>query len=279
MLDCFPTAYPLTLLGMVQFTFVGVFLYMSVAYGLSVWLGNAGIVDVFWGAGFGLITLVWLAVKHTEGPLVWVFAGMMLLASIRLTWHIGQRFVHEYPKEDPRYTAFRNHFSQHPELMTFLVFQFQGLLMTIVSLPIYLGLLYLSTASVSGWQWAAVGVYLLAWLGESIADAQLDRFKKDPDTTGQTCRRGLWNYSRHPNYFCQWLLWVSYAVFVTPLNWPWGLLGWVSPVLMLHFLINVTGVKATEEHAVQSRADYAEYQKTTSMFVVWPFKPVPDFLK
>ena len=117
-------------------TGTGVFAYMSLAYLLSVLLRNAGIVDVFWGAGFGLIALVSCLILTSQNTSMLVLAGMLILASVRLTWHIGQRFVNEYPKEDARYTAFRKHISTNPELMTFLVYQIQGLLMTLVALPL-----------------------------------------------------------------------------------------------------------------------------------------------
>lgn len=258
-------------------TGVGVFAYMCIAYLLSVLLRNAGIVDIFWGAGFGLIATVsclTLAPKNTSAI---VLACMLILASIRLTWHIGQRFIHEYPKEDARYTAFRKHFSKNPELMTFLVFQFQGILMTLVALPLYFALS--SGAQLLPIHYVAIVVYILAWLGEALSDTQLDRFKKEPRNQGKTCRIGLWRMSRHPNYFFQWLLWVSYATFVLPTLYPWSLAAFISPLLMLHFLINVTGVKATEEHALESRKDYREYQESTSMFIPWPFKTIPQFLK
>lgn len=264
-------------LSLMLVTGVGVFFYMCLAYLLSRGLRNAGIVDVFWAAGFALISIVCFRILKPAGSSATVLVLMIVLASLRLTWHIGQRFIHEYPKEDARYTAFRQHFSKYPELMTFLVFQFQGVLMTLVAMPIYIAIY--SRSNVLPVQYFALIIYFLAWLGEALSDMQLSQFKRQSTNTGKTCRVGLWNISRHPNYFFQWLLWVSYALFVLPSNFPWSLIAFISPALMLHFLINVTGVKATEEHAVKSRKDYAEYQKSTSMFIPWPFKSVPEFLK
>lgn len=258
-------------------TGLGVSVYMCVAYLFSVLLRNAGIVDVFWSAGFGLIASIYYGVLKPDSISTTVFCAMVILASARLTWHIGQRFLHEYPKEDARYTAFRAHFSKHPELMTFLVFQFQGVLMTLVAIPIYMAMF--SSSSLTPLHYIAMGIYIVAWLGETVSDVQLDRFKKQQNTQGMTCRVGLWGLSRHPNYFFQWLLWVSYALFVIPHHAPWSLIAFISPLLMLHFLINVTGVKATEAHALKSRKDYRQYQQSTSMFIPWPFQTVPDFLK
>ncbi len=100
-----------------------------------------------------------------------------------------------------------------------------------------------------------------------MADSQLAQFKHDVKTKGKTCQIGLWQYSRHPNYFFQWLLWVSIALYASAS--PFGWYAWIAPALMLYFLLFVTGIKATEERALVSRSDYAEYQKRTSAFVPW----------
>jgi len=103
---------------------------------------------------------------------------------------------------------------------------------------------------------------------EGIADRQLYYFKKNPENASKTCREGLWKYSRHPNYFFDWMTWVGYAVFA--LGSPWGWIGLISPALVLYFLLDVTGIPATEAQALRSRGDeYREYQRTTSSFVPW----------
>jgi steroid 5-alpha reductase family enzyme len=105
-------------------------------------------------------------------------------------------------------------------------------------------------------------------LGESVADAQLNRFRANPANKGKTCRVGLWNFSRHPNYFCEWLVWVGY--FVYALGSPGGWMAVYAPALMYLFLTRVTGIKATEEHALRSRGeDYRQYQRTTNAFFPW----------
>jgi steroid 5-alpha reductase family enzyme len=113
-----------------------------------------------------------------------------------------------------------------------------------------------------------VAFWATGLLGESLADRQLARFRADPANKGKICQIGLWNYSRHPNYFFEWLVWVGYAVFA--LGSPWGWLGFIAPALMLHFLLNVTGIPMTEELSLKSKGDaYREYQRTTSAFVPW----------
>ena len=101
-----------------------------------------------------------------------------------------------------------------------------------------------------------------------LSYAQLAAFKRDPANKGGVCDVGLWRYSRHPNYFFEWLIWIAYAVFA--LASPYGWIAIAMPVLMLHFLINVTGLKATEEQALRSKGErYRQYQARTSGFIPW----------
>jgi steroid 5-alpha reductase family enzyme len=101
-----------------------------------------------------------------------------------------------------------------------------------------------------------------------LADAQLNAFKRRPDKSSPVCDVGLWRYSRHPNYFFEWLIWVAYFLFAAAS--PWGWLGILSPVAILFLLLKVTGIPMTEEQAVRSKGDaYRRYQKTTSAFVPW----------
>ena len=111
-------------------------------------------------------------------------------------------------------------------------------------------------------------MWVLAVAGESLADWQLAQFKRNPASRGRTCRAGLWRYSRHPNYFFEWLVWVAFALFAV--SSPLGFLALACPAAMLYLLLQVTGIPATEAQAVLSRGDdYRNYQATTSMFVPW----------
>ena len=111
-------------------------------------------------------------------------------------------------------------------------------------------------------------LWAVALTGEAVADRQLARFKARPSSRGRTCREGLWRYSRHPNYFFEWLVWVAYALFA--LASPYGALALICPVVMLYLLFRVTGIPATEAQALRSKGDdYRRYQATTSVFVPW----------
>jgi steroid 5-alpha reductase family enzyme len=159
-------------------------------------------------------------------------------------------------------------------LRFFFFFQFQALLDLFLSLPFLLACLDTS-APLGIPEKIGAAIWIVGILGESVADAQLEAFKKNPANKGKTCRAGLWNYSRHPNYFFEWTVWVGYAVFCIAA--PWGLLGLLAPALILYFLLRLTGIPATEAQALRSRGDeYREYQRTTSAFVPWfPEKNFP----
>jgi steroid 5-alpha reductase family enzyme len=114
----------------------------------------------------------------------------------------------------------------------------------------------------------AIALWTVALIGEAIADAQLERFKAQPSNRGRTCRIGLWRYSRHPNYFFEWLIWVAYALFA--LASPYGWIAIACPLVMLYLLFRVTGIPATEAQALRTRGeDYRQYQAATSAFVPW----------
>ena len=104
--------------------------------------------------------------------------------------------------------------------------------------------------------------------GESVADAQLHRFRSQPSNAGRTCSQGLWNYSRHPNYFFEWLHWFSYVAWALPYDWGW--LSLMAPVVMFYLLFSVTGIPYAEKRALLNRGDeYRTYQKRTHAF--FPF--------
>ena len=114
----------------------------------------------------------------------------------------------------------------------------------------------------------AIAVWVIAIAGESIADRQLDNFRNNPSNKGQVCKDGLWYYSRHPNYFFEWLHWWTYVLFA--ITYPLGWLSILAPALMLFFILKVTGIPPTEKQALKSRGErYREYQRTTNAFFPW----------
>ena len=111
---------------------------------------------------------------------------------------------------------------------------------------------------------------VVAVVGEAIADAQMEAFRRDPATKGQVMNRGLWRYSRHPNYFFESLHWIAYVPLA--IGSPWWWLALLPAVGMAWLLLKMSGVPILERHLVQSRPGYADYMRTTSVFIPWPPK-------
>ena len=230
---------------------------------------NAGIVDVLWS--FGLGGAACLLACLGDGAL----APRLILATLGLAWgarlglHLWHRVSHE--AEDGRYRYLRQHW-QGSQLKFFLFFQAQALLIVLFALP------FLAASRTSSDEPLHLAMAIAIWLacvaGEGIADRQLARFRADPSTKGRTCRAGLWRYSRHPNYFFEWLHWFSYVVLA--IGSPQWALAWLGPVLMYLFLRYLSGVPFTEAQALRTRGeDYRDYQRTTPMIFPW-FPKTPD---
>ncbi len=233
---------------------------------------NAGIVDIAWAFALVLLALLYAHMGIGYPPRKWFFATMVAFWGLRLAMHLFTRVVgHE---EDGRYQQMRKDWGGRIELKFFLFFEFQAVLAVILAIPFLLICINPGPTRISVLEWAGFVIWIVALFGESLADQQLKKFKSDPAHKGKTCRAGLWNYSRHPNYFFEWLIWVSYFVFA--LAAPYGWVSIICPLLMLYFLFKVTGIPATEAQALRSRGDdYREYQRTTSAFVPWIRKSQP----
>ncbi|AXK71177.1 DUF1295 domain-containing protein [Lysobacter sp. TY2-98] len=231
---------------------------------------DAGIVDVVWAGGVGASAVV-LAVLG-DGAL----APRIALALFGGTWgfrlatHLWRRVRGEH--EDGRYAALRAGWGDHGARW-FAVFQAQALLVVIFALPF---VAVARTPITPAWPilLAAMITWLLAVGGEAVADAQLARFRADPRNRGRTLRTGLWKYSRHPNYFFEWLHWFTYVLLAvgSPIAW----LAWAGPITMYVFLRWLSGIPHTERQALRTRGDdYRAYQRSTPMLFPWFPKESP----
>lgn len=245
---------------------------VAMAMMLLVWvmarmLNNAGIVDVAWSLGFGLIAVVFLLIGTGSPARTQLFTAMVVIWSLRLGLYLWGRVASHHPTEDARYATLRSQFPKSTWLMFFGFFQLQAVLLAVLSFPAAI-VASNPRSGIDVLEWCGAALWLVAMLGEAIADIQLDRFRRNPDNKGKTCKVGLWRVSRHPNYFFEWLIWVAFFIFA--LGSPQGWIAIFCPIVMLIFLFKVTGIPATEEQAVKSRGDeYREYQRTTSVFIPW----------
>ena len=228
---------------------------------------NAAVVDVGWGNGFALMAVVAFFLGDGWFERKLLVAALVVFWGERLTIHLLVDRVLGGKPEDGRYQQMRQEWKTNLNAKFFAFFQFQTLLVVVLSLPFALAMLNTSQGF-TALDLVGAGLWLVGIVGESNADAQLRRFKSRPDSAGRTCREGLWNYSRHPNYFFEWVIWIGYGTLA--LGTPWGWLGLLSPLAILYILTQLTGIPLTEAQAIRSRGDdYREYQRTTSAFVPW----------
>jgi len=233
---------------------------------LHVRIRNASIVDVAWSAGIGILAVLYAAVGTGDPARRTIAAAMGGVWSARLALYLARRVAGA--PEDARYQALRERWGGNTVLKFLWFFLFQGILDVVLAVPFLLVSLN-AVPGLGGFEIAGIGLWLVAVTGEAVADAQLKRFKADPANRGGICDRGLWRYSRHPNYFFEWLVWCAVALFA--LGTPWGWVSIACPAMMLHFLLRVTGIPMTEEHMLRTRGDaFRAYQRRTSAFVPLP---------
>jgi steroid 5-alpha reductase family enzyme len=228
--------------------------------------GNATLVDAGWALSLVALAAVYAALAPGQVEHRILIATMAGLANLRIAGLVLGRVGQG---EDPRYRELRRRWRERGrEQLTFAVFyQAQAFVALLLSAPILLAV-FNQTEGIEPVEWAGAALWAAAVSLESVADAQLRRFKAEPANKGRTMRNGLWRYSRHPNYFFQWLTWVAYAL--VALAAPYGWIGFLAPVLILYLILFVTGIPPAEEQAVKSRGDdYRRYQRETSPFVPW----------
>jgi steroid 5-alpha reductase family enzyme len=260
MMDIMP-APQLLLLG-----WMGAAALMAILWAWHLRLRNAGVVDVGWAMSVGGLAAFYGVFGPGDPQRRAVMAAMMVIWGGRLAWYLLHDRVLGRP-EDGRYAELRARGSYAASGNFFPFFQAQAMAALLLSIPALIVALNPAPAF-AVIEIAAVGIWILALVGESVADRQLERFKALPGNRGRTCRVGLWRYSRHPNYFFEWLIWVAYALFASAS--PYGWMAIACPALMLYLLFRVTGIPATEAQAVRTRGDdYRHYQATTSAFVPW----------
>ena len=233
---------------------------------------NAGIVDLAWTFGTGIAGMI--LVGQASGPAVrkWIVGGIVLAWTLRLGIYLGVRIFSE--EEDGRYADMRKKWGDAFEKRIFLFFQLQAIWTLLFALPMY------SAAMNDGpaWQWfdiAGILLFSVSLAGVTLADYQLFRFRSDESNRGRVCRVGLWKYSRHPNYFFEWLHWLAY-VFVS-FGSPWMIGTVAGALVMFWFLTKVTGIPITEKRVSSSRKQEFEiYQNEVNAFFPGPVRHSAD---
>lgn len=227
---------------------------------------DVSLVDLFWGTGFAIVAWSTASLTGNRESHVLLILFLTSVWGMRLSIYLAWRnWGHE---EDRRYAAMRDYHGRRFWIVSLgTVFLLQGLIMWIVAMPIQVAILHVGPADQV---WLIAGgcvLWLTGMIFETVGDWQLASFKSDPANAQRVMDRGLWRYTRHPNYFgdfCVW--WGLYLVCAAAGAW-WTIF---SPLLMSVLLMRVSGVTLLESTITSRRPDYAEYQSRTSSFFPWP---------
>ena len=238
---------------------------MAFLWLVSLLLKHASIIDIFWGIGF--IVTAWLAFTLTpQGylPRKLLIGTLVTLWGFRLAIHIGLRNLGK--PEDFRYAKWRaDHGARWWWLSFIQVFLLQGFLMWVISVPILAGMTSGFPAILTPLDWLGALLWAFGLFFEAVGDAQLMVFKANPANKGKVFTRGLWKYTRHPNYFGEALVWWGFYLIAFAAGRWWTIF---SPLLMTYLLLKVSGV-AMLERTMRQKPDFEEYKRRTSAFFPW----------
>jgi steroid 5-alpha reductase family enzyme len=225
---------------------------------------NSAIVDVFWGLSVAVVGVFFCCVGSGDATRRWVAGVLLTIWAVRLSYFLFIRWrSHE---EDARYADLKVKWGDQAQFRMFRFYQMQGLGAYLFALPCFA--LSMQTRTLGWLDYAGILIWIIAVVGEAISDHQLAVFKRNPENKGEVCQTGMWKYSRHPNYFFEWLHWWTYVCM--SLTLPFGWLTILVPVAMWFFLNRVTGIPLTEAQSIKSRGEkYRRYQETTSAFFPW----------
>ena len=254
---------------------VGLGSVMSIAWLAWRRTGNSGWVDVTWTFGLGFVGCAGALLPMTNAP-AWrgmLVALLMAVWSLRLGLHIAHRTAGI--TDDPRYAKLLRDWGAAAPRQMFWLVQKQAL----VSIPLALSVVLAAwnpTPGLRPQDILAVAILVIAIAGEGLADHQLRAFRADPANKGRICDAGLWGWSRHPNYFFEWLGWLAYPLLAIDASGadPWGWLALAGPACMYWLLVHVSGIPPLEEHMLARRGDaFRAYQARTNAFFPAPPKP------
>jgi steroid 5-alpha reductase family enzyme len=241
-----------------------IFIFMNILFVLALQQKDNSVADIGWGIGFILIAF------YTFFKSGLFLQRHMLITIMTLTW--GTRLAtHIYMRnkgkgEDPRYKKWRQMWGNQFIWRSYLqVFMLQGIIMLIIATPIII-VNSSTTVGLTFFDLLGFSIWMIGLFFESVADWQLYLFLQDPTKRGQIMMKGLWRYSRHPNYFGEVMIW--WGMFVIALNVPGGWISIISPITISYILLFVSGIPLAEKQ-MQGLAQFAQYERKTSIFIPW----------
>lgn len=244
---------------------LAILIYMTIIWIASLVLRDSSIVDIFWGAGFVVANWIYFALADGFPGRQWLVNVLVTIWGLRLSLYILWR---NWGKgEDYRYRQMRAKAGGRWWWQSyFQVFILQGLLMWIISVPLLAAQFSATPDHLTAVDWIAVGVWIVGFFFEAMGDYQMARFKANPANKGKVLDRGVWHYTRHPNYFGDATQWWAYYLLALAAGAWWTIF---SPVIMTTFLLRVSGVTLLEKNLQETKPQYRTYIETTSSFIPW----------
>jgi len=239
---------------------------MTLLWTLSILIKDVSIVDIFWGLGFVIVnTFYFYSIEGVYSRQILVLILVSIWGS-RLSIYLAFRNLGK--PEDFRYQEFRKRYGVNSYwwVSFFQVFLLQGFLILIISVPLLGANFYTKSNELNGLDYLAISIWFIGFLFESIDDLQLTKFKKNPNNKGKILDKGLWKFTRHPNYFGDTLVWWAYALFCISAGTYWPILG---SLIMTILIIKVSGVSLLEKTLKNKKPGYEAYIKKTNAFFPW----------
>jgi steroid 5-alpha reductase family enzyme len=250
---------------------VGLLIAMGLAWGIQRTTGASGWIDTIWSFAVGLGGVCATLIADGSFERRMMILVLVAIWSLRLGGHIGART--RGADEDPRYAKLIEEWGERASSRLFLFLQIQALAAFVLVLDVY-------AAATNPTPYGPLDaicllVAIVALAGEATADLQLARFRKTPQAKTDVCETGLWAYSRHPNYFFEWLFWCAWPLAALP-SIGWAALSLLAPVMMYWLLVHVSGIPPLEEHMLKSRGEkFRALQNRVNAFFPGPRKSSP----
>ena len=224
------------------------------------------IVDAGWGFGLAFIGMFYAILGEGDATRRIIIGAMTAIWGTRLgSYLLFTRVLGHH--HDKRYDMLEKEWKKNIPFRYFLFYQYQAFAIVLVTIQ-FIVIANNPSPVLSILEYIGIGIWFISVVGQTISDEQLNSFKNNPANKGKVCQVGLWNYSRHPNYFFEWLIWIAYLIFALASEGGW--IAIFAPMIMLYLLLRVTGIPLTEKNAIESKGDlYREYQRTTSAFIPW----------
>lgn len=243
-----------------------IFLLVTLLWIISVIIKDASIMDLFWGLGFVIVNSFYFFMSEEINARKTLLFLLVSLWGLRLSIYLF--FRNAGKGEDFRYQTFRKNFGpkRYWWISYFQTFLLQGVLTMLVSLPLLGAHFGNRSAVLNGFDYLAIGVWIIGFVFETGGDFQLSRFKKNSANKGKVLNTGFWKYTRHPNYFGDFAVWWAFALFSIAAGSYWQIVG---AIVMTILLLKVSGVALLEKTLKTDKPEYVDYIRKTSAFFPW----------